>query len=164
MAKRPSASLIQPPDEIYPLFAQQRASVPVRFNEPSLMKNRNWGYWLLLAIAVITIISGAVLILAPDAELQMLQVELTPTTAHFFATIGMFMVLFGAVLAHSLVGGAPDPVVVFWTGWQKLGASAAVGLGVMHHIFSPLALLVAAFDGASGVVAFLCWCKLKRTA
>jgi hypothetical protein len=128
------------------------------------MKTRNWGYWVLWAIAVITIISGAVQIFAPGAELRMLQVELTPTTAHFFATIGMFMVLFGGVLAHSLAGDTPDPVVVFWTGWQKLGASAIVGLGVMHHIFSPLALLVAAFDGASGVVAFLYWCKLKRTA
>ncbi len=127
------------------------------------MKIRNWSYWVLLAIAVITVISGAVQIVWPGAELRMLAVELTPATAHLFATVGMFMVLFGGVLAHSLLGAAADPVVVFWAGWQKLGASAAVGLGVMHHIFSPLALLVAAFDGGSGVVAFLYWYKLKRT-
>ncbi len=127
------------------------------------MNTRNWSYWVLLVIGVITIISGAVQVFWPGGELRMLEAGLTPTTAQLFATVGMFMVLFGGVLVHSLLCGAPDPVVIVWTGWQKLGSSAAVGLGVMHHIFSPLALLVAAFDCGSGVVAFLYWYQLKRT-
>jgi hypothetical protein len=128
------------------------------------MKIRNWRYRLLIAIAVITIASGAAQIVAPGFELGLLKVELTATTEHLFATIGMFMVLFGGVLAQSLGSAAPDPVVIFWTGAQKFGASAAVGLGVMHHIFSPLALLVAAFDGGSGIVAIYYWRDLKQAA
>jgi hypothetical protein len=46
------------------------------------------------------------------------------------------------------------------TAAQKLGASAAVGLGVRRGLLSPLALAVAGFDALSGLVALDYWRRL----
>jgi hypothetical protein len=46
---------------------------------------------------------------------------------------------------------------VLWAALQKFGASAAVGLGVMHGVFSPVALGVAGFDLLSGILALMYW-------
>jgi hypothetical protein len=126
------------------------------------MKVKDWSYWVLLCIAVITIISGLVQLTAPGFELRMLNAEATPTSRHFFAIVGMFMVLFGAALLHALCSPTNHPIVVFWASLQKFGAFAAVGLGVLAHIFSPLALFVAGFDFFSGILGIWYWFKIRR--
>jgi hypothetical protein len=81
-----------------------------------------------------------------------------PKAEHFFGIVGMFMVLFGGLLLHDLAheeGSRGDRVVLLWCALQKLGASAAVGLGVAHGVFSSLALGVAGFDLLSGVIFLL---------
>ena len=127
------------------------------------MKIKNWHYWLLVAIAALTIFSGLVQIIAPGMELRLFSAEATPTSEHFFGIVGMFMVLFGGALLNALLSPADQPMVVFWCSLQKFGASAAVGLGVLHHIFSPLALLVASFDLASGILGIWYWSRIRRT-
>jgi hypothetical protein len=127
------------------------------------MKAKTFTYWLLVGIAVITIFSGLVQLIVPGFELRMLSAEATPTSRHFFAIVGMFMVLFGGVLLQGLCSSAHHPIVVFWAGLQKFGAFAAVGLGVLHHIFAPLALLVASFDFLSGLLLFWYWRKIRRS-
>src|SRR5664279_4090779 len=107
------------------------------------MKRREWLYWVLIVIAGLTIFSGLFQIFGPGFELRLLTAEATPTSEHFFGTIGMFMLLFGGAFLNALLSPANQPIVVFWCSLQKFGAFAAVGLGVIHHIFSPLALLVA---------------------
>lgn len=126
------------------------------------MKDKDWSYWVLVGIAVITIISGLVQLIAPGFELRMLSAEATPTARHFFAIVGMFMVLFGAALLHALCSSTHHPIVVLWASLQKFGAFAAVGLGVLAHIFSPLALLVAGFDLCSGILGIWYWSKIKQ--
>lgn len=126
------------------------------------MKTRDWHYWLLAAIAVITIFSGLVQMIVPSKELHQLSAEATPTSEHFFAIVGMFMILFGGAFLHALCSPTHHPIVVFWASLQKFGAFGAVGLGVLHHIFSPLALLVAAFDLASGILGIWYWLKIRR--
>ena len=125
------------------------------------MKIRDWHYWLLVGIAVITIFSGLVQIIAPGRELRLLSAEATPTSEHFFAIVGMFMVLFGGLLLHALFSPSPQPVAVLWAGLQKFGAAAAVGLGVRNAVFASLALLVAMFDLVSGVIVITYWLSIK---
>jgi hypothetical protein len=125
------------------------------------MKRHDWLYWALIAIAAVTIFSGLCQIVAAGFELRLLSAEVTGTSKHFFGTIGMFMVLFGGVFLNALLGPANQPTVVLWSGLQKFGASAAVGLGVAHHIFSPLALLVASFDLCSGILAIWYWRRIQ---
>lgn len=118
--------------------------------------------FLCRAIGLLTIVSGAVQVVAPAFVLSLVGGDASPPSRHFFGIVGMFMVLFGGALVHGLAGPAPDRVVLLWTGLQKLGASAAVGLGVARGLFAPLALAVAGFDFASGVVIFLLRARAAR--
>jgi hypothetical protein len=109
-------------------------------------------FWLVAAIAAITLLTGCVQILWPAPILAMLSAEQSPAALHFFGLVGMFMALFGGALLHGLFAHRPNPVVVLWAGLQKFGAVAGVGIGVLHGIFAPLALLVTLFDFVSGVL------------
>ena len=125
------------------------------------MNKRDWLHGVLTAIAVVTIVSGLVQLFATSFELRLLSSEATPTAVQYFATIGMFMVLFGGAFLNTLLSPAPSPVLVFWCALQKLGACAAVGIGVAHHLLSPLALLVAGFDLCSGILALAYWGRIR---
>lgn len=115
---------------------------------------------LLIAISVITVLSGLTQMLAPRMVLDFLAAEATPTAGHFFATIGMFMICVGGVLLHTLLSRRPAPVVALWAGFQKVGAFALVALGVVNGVFAAMALGVAFFDLLSGVLILLYWRKI----
>lgn len=115
----------------------------------------------LIAISALTMVSGAIQVLAPRRMLQALMAEDDDTARHFFGTIGMFMVVVGGGLLNALLRPGRDPVIVFWAALQKLGASLAVGIGVRRRIFSPLALGVALFDLLSGLLALEHWRRIR---
>ena len=115
----------------------------------------------LIAIAVITIVSGAVQLLAPSLVLRTVGGEVTPATAHFFAIIGMFMVLFGGLLWQSVRAQPVLAVPLFWAALQKVGAAAAVGLAVSRGLLAPVSLLVASFDLVSGAIALWYWRQVR---
>jgi hypothetical protein len=117
---------------------------------------------ILVSIAVITVVSGLTQIVAPGFVLDRLSVEDTEATRQLFATVGMFMVLFGGMLIQALLDRAEHPIVVFWAALQKLGASAAVGIGVARGVFSGVALLVAGFDLLSGALGLAFWRRIRR--
>ena len=114
-----------------------------------------WLFRLTLAIAVITVFSGAFQLVAAGWELDLLEAERTDSSSHFFAIVGMFMVLFGGVLWHALYSKEAGQVVFLWASLQKFGAFAAVGIGVINSVFSELALFVAFFDLFSGFVILI---------
>jgi len=116
---------------------------------------------LLAIISILTVLSGLTQLFFPGLVLRILSAELTPTTAHFFAIVGMFMVLFGGLLLHALLSPQHHPVAVFWAGLQKFGAAAAVAFGVGKAVFSPLALMVGGFDLLSGTLIFLYWFLIR---
>lgn len=124
----------------------------------------NYAKLALLAISAITILSGAVQMAAPGIVLHVVSGEATPTTLHFFAIIGMFMVLFGGLMWQALRAPTPQPIPLFWAAWQKVGAAIAVGLGVSRGLFGPLALAVASFDLCSGILALWFWNKVRGGA
>jgi len=118
---------------------------------------------VLTAISVITVLSGITQMVNPGLILGLIGAQTAPAARHFFAIIGMFMLLFGGALLHELRGPVRQPIVALWAGFQKLGAFAAVSLGVVLAIFSPLALLVAGFDLLSGVLILWYW-HIHRSA
>jgi hypothetical protein len=123
----------------------------------SLAATRSAGVlrWCVLAIGVATVLSGALQLALPDFVLGFVAGPADAMAAHFFAIVGMFMLLFGALLLHTLLAGQDNPrVVLLWCALQKLGASAAVGIGVARGIFTTTALLIAAFDFVSGLIFF----------
>jgi hypothetical protein len=115
----------------------------------------------LLAISAITMLSGASQLIAPGVVLHVVGGEATPTTLHFFAIIGMFMLLFGGLMWQALRAPTPQPIPLFWAASQKIGAALAVGLGVSHGLFGPVALTVASFDLFSGLLAFWYWNRVR---
>ena len=117
---------------------------------------------VLIAISIMTVVSGLTQMLAPGFVLGILDAETTAAAQHFFAIVGMFMVLFGGLLLHALFSHGHQQVAVLWAGLQKLGAVGAVALGVANAVFSPLALLVAGFDLVSGVLILMFWSSARR--
>ncbi|MDQ3698145.1 MAG: patatin [Gemmatimonadota bacterium] len=116
----------------------------------------------LAAIAAATVATGFLQIVAPGWMLALLRAEVTSTSRHFFAIVGMFMCLFGGALLHALFSRTVDRLVVLWASLQKLGAAIAVALGVASGVFSSLALLVAGFDLFSGTLGMLYLWQLGR--
>ena len=112
-------------------------------------------YWILVLISVTTLVSGIVQIFAPAFILGIVGAEITAATRQCFATIGMFMFLFGGLLLQVLLSREVIAPVFLWAGLQKIGAFIAVGIGVMNHVFSPAAMLVASFDLLSGILVFV---------
>lgn len=121
-----------------------------------------WGRLLLIGIAAITVVSGAMQMLAPGVVLDLLSASSSPATEQAFATVGMFMILFGGMVMHALLTASGERVVLLWASLQKLGASAAVGVGVARGVFSALALLVAAFDLFTGALGLWYRARLPR--
>lgn len=126
------------------------------------MSIKNWHYWIIVAIAGITLLSGIVQLFVPELILRILQVENTSASQHFFATIGMFMAIIGGALLHTFYNHTASRVLIFWTSLQKFGASILVAMGVMKGIFSPLALLVAGFDFFSAILFLWYWVCLRQ--
>jgi uncharacterized protein YjeT (DUF2065 family) len=130
------------------------------------MKRQCLLWWIVLLIAALTIVSGLIQMLAPAFVLKIISAQINPTSSHFFGIVGMFMVLFGCLMLHALCNPIKNSIAILWASLQKFGASAAVGLGVCHHVFSPLALLIAGFDLGSGILGiwYLKSIKVANTA
>ncbi|HKP46418.1 MAG TPA: hypothetical protein VJT50_07450 [Pyrinomonadaceae bacterium] len=126
------------------------------------MKKKNWLFWLLVVIAAMTAVTGAVQAIAPAFVLHFVGAQITKTSQHFFAIVGMFMVLFGGATLQALLSVKHHPIVIFWSSLQKFGASVAVALSVMNGVFSSLAVVVAVVDFLSGVLAIAYWLRIRR--
>jgi hypothetical protein len=111
---------------------------------------------LLRGIGAITAATGVLQAALPQATLGPLKADDSPTVRHFFGTVGLFMACTGSVL----VARPAEPAVVLMTAAQKIGASAAVELGVRRGLLSPLALGVAGFDALSVRLALDYWRRL----
>ena len=126
------------------------------------MKRKDGAYVLLLIIAAMTALTGGVQMVAPAFILRFLSAETTPASLHFFAIVGMFMVLFGGATLHALLSVKHHPVVILWSSFQKFGASVAVALGVQRGVFASLALIVAIVDFLSGALALWYWKRIRE--
>ncbi|KKZ71807.1 hypothetical protein XF35_43250 [Streptomyces platensis subsp. clarensis] len=114
---------------------------------------------VLLLIGAVTVLTGLVQLCAPGPVLRLLSADSPGIGRHLFATVGMFMIVVGGLLVQALLSPAPPWYVLLWTGLQKFGAFALVGIGVVRDLFGAIALLVAFFDLAT---ALLCWLMARR--
>jgi hypothetical protein len=115
---------------------------------------QNWELKFTESIAFITILTGLAQLAAPALLLPLIAPTVGRTGWQLFATVGMFMALFGGMLLHALHSAQKNAlqVVLPWSAAQKIGASALVAWGVWHSVFFPIALLVASFDLLSGII------------
>lgn len=113
----------------------------------------------LLGIAFMTFVSGFIQMVAPHFILGFVGGEMSPANSHSFGIIGMFMLLFGGMVAHTLYETHTSKTILFWAGLQKIGAAIAVGLAINKGLFNNLAGFVAGFDLFSGILFFVFWRK-----
>lgn len=116
---------------------------------------------ILLLISVTTLFSGAMQLIVPAFVLKFVGAAIDINTRQLFATIGMFMFLFGGMMVHALYHEDNNQVVIFWSALQKLGASIIVAIGILKGVFLPVAGMVAAFDFVSGILFFIYLRSLK---
>lgn len=117
---------------------------------------------IILAISVMTFFSGLMQMVRPAFVLDFVGGENTPATRQFFGTIGMFMLLFGGLVIHTLYEARTSRTAMLWAGLQKFGASVAVAIGIYHGLFSMTAGAVAGFDFLSGILFFVYLRTLKE--
>ncbi len=117
---------------------------------------------IVVIISFITIVSGLTQVIAPEFILSFIGAEITSTSQHFFAIIGMFMTLFGGMMLHAVYSSNKNEAAVMWAALQKLGAAVAVGLGILHEIFNPISATVALFDLFSGILFIYYYTTIYR--
>lgn len=122
---------------------------------------RRYLNFIIILISAITILSGALQLVLPEFVLMLVGGEASETSRHFFSIIGMFMVLFGGLMLHTMYSANTSREAILWSALQKLGASAAVGLGIYKGLFAPMAAAVAGFDLLSGFIFFY-WLNVHR--
>lgn len=127
-----------------------------------MVRDRFWS--TLVAVGVITIVSGVVQCAVPRLLLQALAPDVTAASVNFIRITGVMTAAFGALLVHALVTDDPQHVAVLWTGIQKVATAAVVGLAIQERIFSTLALAAAAFDLVSGVMIVAFWYWIRQQA
>lgn len=118
---------------------------------------------IIVLISVAAVFSGISQMVMPGFVLGIIGANVTPTSSHFFAIIGMFMALFGGLMLHAIYSARPQRPAILWCAFQKLGAFAAVTIGVFGEIFSAMAMTVAIFDLVSGLI-FLYYLKTIKDA
>ena len=104
---------------------------------------------------MITVVTGVTQLAAPAWVLAFIATAPGALGLHFFATVGMFMVITGAMFLQSLLARSAEPAIPFWIGMQKIAAAVLVSWAVMRSLLAPLAYAVALFDAVSGVIAFI---------
>jgi hypothetical protein len=117
---------------------------------------------VLVVIAAITVLTGLTQLVAPAWILDFIARDRSALGAHFFATVGMFMIITGAMFLQSLLAHSTEGAIPFWIGVQKAAACALVAWAVLRGLLVPIAYAVAAFDGATAVLTFAFWRRLPK--
>ncbi|KSV76041.1 hypothetical protein N185_16465 [Sinorhizobium sp. GW3] len=116
---------------------------------------------ILLIIAAITLLSGLTQLFAGKLVLSIISADANPAAVHMFMTVGMFMVITGAMFLQSLWSRSEEPAIPLWIAVQKFSAAILVTMGWMKGGFLALALGVAVFDALTGVLALIFWGRLR---
>ena len=116
---------------------------------------------LLIFIAAATVVSGLAQMMASGTIFGIIAAAPTPAGAHLFATIGMFMVITGAMFLQVLLTRSAERAVPLWIGVQKALAAILVPMAVVKGYFLWPSLGVAAFDAASAVLVLMFWWRSK---
>jgi hypothetical protein len=109
---------------------------------------------VLAVIGAITVLSGLLLLVAPDWTLHFIAQDQTALAGHLFATVGMFMVITGALFLQSLLTHSNEPAIPFWIGVQKAASAVLMAWAILRGLLFPLAYLVAGFDAGFRGVRF----------
>jgi hypothetical protein len=113
--------------------------------------------WILVSIAVITIGSGLIQMVASDAALSIMGFGAAPENVYLFRLVSLLTALFGGALFHTAWTRRCEPTVLLWSGLQKVFGALAVLLAVLGGIIQGNTLLVAGYDFLAGLYVLWFW-------
>ncbi|MFV9614564.1 MAG: hypothetical protein ACNYZG_01340 [Gammaproteobacteria bacterium] len=117
---------------------------------------------ILIFISIITCTSGLAQLFAGEFVLSQIATSQTPSEIHLFQTVGMFMVITGAMFLQSLLSRSNELAIPLWIAVQKFAAAILVFIAWQKGFFVAMALGVAAFDGVTGLLSIIFWKRLPR--
>lgn len=117
--------------------------------------------WTVIAVAVLTMLSGIAQIVASRTILPMMQATIAPETVYLFIIVSMLTSLFGAALLHGLLSRQRQTVVVFWASVQKVLGAAAVFVAALNDIIARSVLVAAGYDFLAGIFIFGYWITIR---
>lgn len=117
---------------------------------------------VLICIAAFTVIAGLVQLVAPAWELRIIATSQSALAAQFFATVGMFMIITGAMFLQSLLMHSTEGTIPLWIGVQKGAAAVLVSGAIMRGLLVPIAYVTAGFDAISAIITLVFWWRLPR--
>lgn len=120
--------------------------------------------WVLIAIAILTILSGVGQLLAPDAALTFMGVQASVETVYLFRLVSLLTALFGGALLHTAWTKQYETTVLLWSALQKILSAAAVLLAGFSGIIAGNTLLVAGYDLLAGLFVGWFWLKRRSTS
>lgn len=125
-----------------------------------MSNERNWADWLLIAAAVITILTGLLQMLLPGMILNSMGISPSDETIYFFRVLSLLIILFGGALLQSALSRESMAIILLWASLQKLLGAAAVVLAVLSGLLSSGVLAVAGYDFIAGL--FILWYRQNR--
>jgi len=127
----------------------------------TLTQARHWTEWLLILVALITLLSGIGQLIIPDTALTFMGVNPLPETRYLFRLVSLLTALFGGALLHTALPRRYELTLLLWASLQKLLGAAAVVLAVLSGLIASPTLLIAGYDALAGVYVlwFYTWRK-----
>lgn len=117
---------------------------------------------VLIIISIITLLSGLSQLFIGDFVYRQIATTPSPSSIHLFQTIGMFMVITGAMFFQSLLSRSNERSIPLWIAVQKFAAAVLVYIAWHKGFFVTLSLGVAVFDAVTGLLALIFWKRLPR--
>ena len=118
--------------------------------------------FILIVISAVTVITGILQLMFPSALLNLVAASSNPISSHLFGTVGMFMLITGALFLQSLLRHSRENVIPLWIGVQKTLAATLLMWAWYSDMFLSIVLLVAGFDAVSGVLCFVFWRRMSK--
>ena len=116
----------------------------------------------LIVISGITLSTGLAQLLFGDYILQKIATSNETSSVHLFQTVGMFMLITGAMFLQSLITRSNERSIPLWIAVQKFSAAILVVIAYQKGIFVTLTLGVAVFDALTGFLAFTFWRRMAK--
>jgi hypothetical protein len=121
---------------------------------------RHWTEWLVIMIAIITVVSGAVQLVLPETALTFMNIGISGETVYLFRLVSLLTALFGIALLHTALARSYEPILLLWASLQKLLGAAAVLFAVLSGLLASGASLVAGYDFLAGL--YVLWFYNRR--
>jgi hypothetical protein len=119
-----------------------------------LTTGRHWTEWLIIIVAVITLLSGMIQLVLPAPALTFMNLTASEETIYLFRLVSLLTALFGGALLQTSLSGTFELTVLLWSSLQKVLGAVVVLLAILNGLIASGTLLIASYDFLAGLFVF----------